>query len=713
MGFTFLTGTGVWIGRSLSYRNFGVAPVVMGVPPHSAADLARVLESAPDGLLVISEDDAIVDANQRALDILGFAREELLGKSCDSLVPERFRAGHAEKRRSWHDAPVARNMGGVPAPRALRKDGTEIGLEIALRELPAVGGKRRVACWFREEGGPAAQSRQLKTLYGVARIIAAAPGLDEAAPPILREICETLGWSVGLLWTATTDGGELRLVHSWSPDDPRLQPFIAHCRARAFTPEEGVIGIAWSRRSPAWIPELESERSFVRLPAARAAGLRSMVVVPILFAGRLLGAMEMYSAIPREPEPELLPLLSGLGSILGEFIDRIRVVEGLRLREERLRQSEKMEAIGRLAGGIAHDFNNMLTAILGFSEELLERLGPDSPCRADLEQIHRAGERSADLTRQLLAFGRRQMLQPRVIDLNATIAGMEPMLRRLLGEKVRLEVLPAAEMCCVKVDPGQFEQVALNLALNGRDAMRGGGTLVIETANLNLDEAYARRHPGVVPGPFVMFSVSDTGTGMDEETRSHLFEPFFTTKVRGQGTGLGLATIHGIVNQSGGHIWVYSELGRGTSFKVYLPRVFEKPHKSEPPAPRPVRGDETILVIEDEEVVRLMVKSILEQQGYRVLMAGCAAEALQTAQEHGPDLHLVLSDVVLPDGNARRLSERIRELAPKARYLFMSGYTSNAIFHNGVLDPGVEFIEKPFAPHDLLVRLRRLLDSPA
>ncbi len=679
--------------------------------PLAGEQLERVLDSSPDALIVVGEDDAILAANDRATEIFGFTREELVGRSCDTLVPERFRDGHSEKRRQWHAAPVPSDMGGIIAPRALRKDGTEIAVRITLRPLPPVDGQRMVACWIHVETGTGSPTSQLRTLYGVTRVIVAAPGLEEAAPSVLKELCEGLGWDVGLLWTATQDGGELRVAHSWTGASVQLDRFVAHCRARAFSPEEGILGAAWSHRTPAWIPDLKREPAFVRIEPARAGGLNSSVAVPIVFAGKLLGALELFSVRPRAEEPETVLLLTGLGAVLGEYIDRVRVSEGLRLREEQLRQSEKLEAIGRLAGGIAHDFNNMLTAILGFSEELIEQVGQDSPLRASLEQIHLAGERSANLTRQLLAFGRRQMLQPRVIDIHASLVLMEPMLRRLLGERVQLDLLKGPEQSCARVDPGQFEQIALNLALNGRDAMRGGGKLVIETGNVDLDEGYGRRHPGVVPGPYVLFAVSDTGTGMDEETRERLFEPFYTTKIRGQGTGLGLATIHGIVNQSGGHIWVYSELGRGTTFKVYLPRVFERPHKSEPPVPRPIDGKETILLIEDEDVVRQMVKAILEPRGYSVIAAATAAEALEKARAAGAAIRLVLSDVVLPDGNARRISERIREFIPRVQYLFMSGYTSNAIFHNGVLDPSVQFIEKPFNPRELLVRIRELLDA--
>ncbi len=381
--------------------------------------------------------------------------------------------------------------------------------------------------------------------------------------------------------------------------------------------------------------------------------------------------------------------------------------------EVQLRQSQKMEAVGRLAGGVAHDFNNLLTIIMGYSQLLLERLGPNEALRWQVEEIKKAGDRAASLTRQLLAFSREQVLKPRVLDLNSAVANTEKMLRRLIGEDVELVTVPAPDLGRVKADPGQIEQVLLNLAVNARDAMPEGGKLTIETANANLDQAYARRHVAVIPGPYVMLAVSDTGCGMDPEVQSHIFEPFFTTKDKDKGTGLGLATVYGIVKQSGGYIWVYSEPGRGTTFKIYLPQVQEAPEALEVEniSRSRVQGTETVLVVEDEESVRSLVRGILQAQGYTVLEARRGDEALEISARHKGPIHLVLTDVVMPQMSGQELASCLATLHPESKVLYMSGYTDHAILHQGVLDPNTAFIGKPFTPDGLARKVRKVLDA--
>ena len=381
--------------------------------------------------------------------------------------------------------------------------------------------------------------------------------------------------------------------------------------------------------------------------------------------------------------------------------------------EEQNRQSQKVEAIGQLAGGIAHDFNNLLTAIQGYCDMLLQDVGPDSDHYQDLTEIRRASERASSLTRQLLAFSRRQILDLRVLDLRDTVQGMRSMLQRLIGENIDVALTLTKESARVKADAGQIEQVILNLALNARDAMPKGGSLLIEVTNVALDDAYARRHIAVKAGPFVMLSVSDTGTGMDSETQTHIFEPFFTTKPSGKGTGLGLSTVYGIVKQSKGNIWVYSEPGRGTTFKVYLPRVDEAEASSLPAGEaRPdaaLTGSETVLVVEDEPGVRELVRKVLERGGYRVILASTPTEALDVVKRTADRIDLLMTDVVLPEKSGRVLAGEISILRPTLRVLYMSGYTDNAIVHHGVLDPGTPFLQKPFKPDVLLRKVRSVL----
>ncbi len=400
----------------------------------------------------------------------------------------------------------------------------------------------------------------------------------------------------------------------------------------------------------------------------------------------------------------------GLEVIEGTVID---ITERKQL-EERLRQSQKMEAVGRLAGGIAHDFNNLLTIITGYGQLLLDRLVPGDLMREQVEEIKQAGDRAASLTRQLLAFSRRQVLTPQVLDLNAVVLNMDKLLRRLIGEDIDLLAFPKSSVGKVRADPGQIEQVILNLALNARDAMPKGGKLTIETADVDIDEAYASSHVAVTPGPYVMLAVSDTGCGMDREAQAHIFEPFFTTKEKGKGTGLGLAMVYGIVKQSGGNIWVYSEPGQGTTFKIYLPRgeeAVEAVGLREPLA-RPVHGSETILLVEDEPSVRSLVRGLLQTRGYMVLEAGWSHEALEISERYRGPIHLLLTDVVMPQMSGQELAGRLEAFHPETKVLYMSGYTDNAVVRRGVLETDAAFIGKPFTSDALARKVREVLDSP-
>jgi signal transduction histidine kinase len=383
--------------------------------------------------------------------------------------------------------------------------------------------------------------------------------------------------------------------------------------------------------------------------------------------------------------------------------------------EEQLRQAQKMEAIGQLTGGIAHDFNNMLTVILGYSELMLQRLKAEDHLRSDVEQVKEAGVRASLLTRQLLAFSRKQVLQPKVLDVNAVLTNMDRMLQRLIGEDVDLVTMPAPGLGRVHADPGQIEQVIVNLAVNARDAMPNGGKLTIETANVELDDAYARKHISVKPGSYVMLAVSDTGCGMDAATQARIFEPFFTTKEVGKGTGLGLSTVYGIVKQSEGYVWVYSEVGRGTTFKVYLPRVEAMAEAVEPSreAAKAIRGSETVLLVEDEKSVRALARSILRAHGYTVLEAGQGKEALLLSGQHEGPIHLMITDVVMPELSGRDLAERLKPSRPNMKVLFMSGYADKAIVHHGELKPDTAFLQKPFTPDALALKVREVLDAPA
>jgi two-component system, cell cycle sensor histidine kinase and response regulator CckA len=406
------------------------------------------------------------------------------------------------------------------------------------------------------------------------------------------------------------------------------------------------------------------------------------------------------------------PLRDANGQVLGAICMSLDVTDRKNL-EEQLRQAQKMEAVGRLAGGIAHDFNNLLMVIQGYADLLADRLPAGDPLHRNAEQIQMAGQRAASLTRQLLAFSRKQMLAPSVISIQTVVADMEKILRRLIGEDVQLETSSVADLWLVKADRSQIEQVIMNLAVNARDAMPQGGRLTIETSNVELDSSFSRHAVVMSPGKYVMLAVTDNGCGMDAETQAHLFEPFFTTKEKGKGTGLGLATVYGIVKQSGGYIWVYSEPGGGTSFKIYLPRIEEEranavrnPRTASKALPR---GCETVLLVEDEDGVRQLAREYLEMNGYTVIAAEDGHTALELAAMHGGPIHLLMTDVVMPGISGRELAQRIAKTRPEIKVLYMSGYTDQAVVHHGILDTGALLLQKPFTMATLASKLREIL----
>ena len=394
-------------------------------------------------------------------------------------------------------------------------------------------------------------------------------------------------------------------------------------------------------------------------------------------------------------------------------------LENWRLHEENaqaeLRQAMKLEAIGRLAGGVAHDFKNLLTVINGYSELLLNRLSPLDANRGFVDEIKRAGQRASELTRQLLAFSRQQILLPEVVSLNTAVQGIDRMLRRLIGEDIEFITVLDPALRLVKVDPGQLDQVLMNLVLNARDAMPRGGKLTIETANVELAEDYVRSCADLKAGPYVLLALSDTGCGMTADVRARIFEPFFTTKDNGDGTGLGLATVHGIVKQSGGHIGVYSEPGHGTSFKVYLPAANEPAtlHHPEILSGDVLGGSETILLAEDEEGVRHIARRALETYGYVILEAGNGCEALQVGQDFDGPIHLLVTDTIMPQMGGYELAQRLSRLRPDMKVLFTSGYTDDAIVRHGVLHSGTPFLQKPFTPQVLAAKVQGILHPPA
>ncbi len=440
---------------------------------------------------------------------------------------------------------------------------------------------------------------------------------------------------------------------------------------------------------------------------------RSLMFVPVQWQNESIGVLSVQSYICNQYNEKHLHLLQSFADQCSGALARVKVEEELQQSEEKLRQSQRLEAVGRLAGGIAHDFNNLLMAITGYSDLAVHHLNPDDPVRRFIDEISKAGKRAASLTQQLLAFSRKQVMQPKEININDLIDGMSNMLKLLAGEDIILSLILEPKLGSVLADPGQMEQVLMNLSVNARDAMPSGGKLTIETANIEFDENLEHNQVEIKLGSYVMFAVSDTGCGMDKETITQIYEPFFTTKEKGSGTGLGLSTVYGIVKQSQGFIFVYSELGGGTTFKVYLPRVTQEQYIPSTPGKShsKLRGTETILLVEDETSVRKLVTRRLREYGYRIIDAASGHEALKSAEQQGDTINLLITDVMMPGMNGKKLAQTLQQKFKQLKVIYMSGYTDNAISHQGILTPGTVYVQKPFAIDTLLREIRNVLDK--
>jgi PAS domain S-box-containing protein len=669
--------------------------------------LGAIVEASWDAIIGTDPEGIITSWNPGAERIYGYPVAEVLGKHLSlTALPDRA----DETRLLFQQL----QQGGVVENHemvGIRKDGRRIDVSMTLALVRGPDGiVRGVSGVTRDITDRRAADEQVRLLHTIALATSEVGGLDETLEVLLRLVCQAAHAPLAVAWVPSVRGVlERRAVWTRPEQRGRFRPMV---EGRQFERTTSLPGRVWSSREPVWISRLAEDEGLSRRLLASELGLRTAFAVPVLAGREAVAVLEVFFDQPRERDARLIGLVSAVGAQIGSLVERRRAEEALRKSEEQLHHAQKMEAIGQLTGGVAHDFNNLLSVILSYSVLLAEELPTGDPRREDLLEIKEAGQRAAALTQQLLAFSRRLVLQPRVMDLNEVIAGTEKMLRRLIGEDVELTVIPARAPARANIDPGQIEQVIMNLAVNARDAMPTGGKLTIELEATELDEGFVAEHAGATRGPHIMVAVSDTGCGMDAATQGRVFEPFFTTKERGRGTGLGLSTVFGIVRQSAGTIWVQSELGKGTTFRIYLPVAKAATDKPllRTVSPMRLHGSETVLLVEDEEGVRKLVRSILHRNGYRVLEAKDGAEALRVAEQQ-PAIDLLLTDVVMPHMSGAAMAARLLASRPGLKLLYMSGYTDNAVVLHGVLRTEAAFLQKPITPGALLSKIREVLDS--
>lgn len=673
-----------------------------------------IVDTALDGVITIDAAGVITDWNAQAAAIFGWSRDEALGKILsETVIPERDREAHNQGLREFLRTGVGPVLNRRIEITARHHDGREFPVELSVS--PARIGEAYIfSAFVRDITERRKAERRLASQYAVTRVLSESVTLEEAVPKIVQAVGESLEWDLGVFWRFDKQTNVLRCLDQWQAPTFQGDAFALAAWHQSFGSGEGLPGRIWADGQPYWISDVARDPAFLRSGVAAQVGLHGGFGFPIRIAGEIEGVIEFYSRYVREPDDELLRMVTDIGLKIGQFGERTKAVDALQQTEAQLRQSQKMEAVGRLAGGVAHDFNNLLTVIRGYSELILSRLAASDPAKREMEEVKKAADRAAGLTSQLLAFSRRQFVATKVVDLNAIVTNMDGMLRRLLGEDI-IEFCSELDqnLGAIKADPGQIEQIVMNLAVNARDAMPTGGRLTVETRNVSIGKGPRRETMPLEPGDYVLLAVKDSGQGMSEETQSHLFEPFFTTKAKGKGTGLGLSTVYGIVKQSGGTIGVESKLDKGTTFKIFFPRVdgTTQTGQTAPVNADRVHGRETILLVEDEPAVRGLVHETLRLHGYTVLEARHGIEALLTGTRHLGPIHLLLTDVVMPQMSGPEVAEKLTSIRPEIKVLYMSGYPDHPVFAQGGIKRDTAFLQKPFTPNVLVQKVREVLDG--
>ncbi len=676
-----------------------------------------LVTQAADAMILHDMNGQLLDVNERTCEGLGYARDELLQMNIADIEVDA--SGNLATPPAWSDLPRRQ-------PRTLEslykhKNGRRFPVEIRMTRL-RIENQDTIFALARDISERKTKEAQLhgrnRELALLNRIIAASANenrIEKILDIACRELAVTfkLPQSAALLWH--NEAKELEAVAEYiTPDvtafteQRSILNKVARVRDNAsiLNPPNPIKPLSWDKivdhADYDVIGDLFEDR-----------GARTLLLLPLAQQDKLSGYLVLESFVQQDFNAEQIRLAKSVADQVSGVLARIRVeIERLRL-EDQYYQAQKMEALGKLTGGVAHDFNNILTIILGASDLLRHRYGPDTAPYNNIKQIYEAAGRAAGLVSQLMAFSRQQVLQPTVLNLNVIVRNFEIMLARVIGEDIEMVTKLDPKLKQVTADPGQIEQVLMNLAVNARDAMPQGGKLTIETANVHLGPDYMQQHVDVIPGDYVMISISDSGVGIPAERQKRIFDPFYTTKPKGEGTGLGLSTVHGIVKQSGGHIWVYSEAGHGTVFKIYLPHsdAPTEQDNADDDQLAAVMGSETLLVVEDEKILQEMIETILSRFGYQVILADCGEHADQVCAAHDGPIDLLLTDVVIPGGeNGVQLAQRLSTNYPQMKVIFMSGYTESAIVHHGVSESDAAFLQKPFLPEALAQKVRSVLD---
>ncbi len=671
---------------------------------------SRAFEYAAAGMALVSPEGSWIKVNRALCDLFGYSAEDFDQELWETIMDPTCRDNDLDHRRKLL-------AGEVPVyhvqKRCIDRHGRTVWVILSV-SLVWEENKPRYFIWQLQDITKRKRAEQQLSLeYAISRILAESVGENRVGPKLLEVLCLEFEWDAGVLWRVTQRSDALRRAAVW-PEGLGGKALEAKEFELIAAGSEGIPGRVWASVEPTWVPDLSAAGEAKDLVAAHQAGYNAAFAFPILIESRVAGVVALYGRKARELDEDLKRILVVLGGQLGQFFQRIAL-------EDKLFQAEKLKTVGKLAGGVAHEFNSILTAIIGRSEMMLAEVPEGSRAHVQGIEIRKAAERAAVLTRQLLAYGRKQFLRVERLDMNQVILGMEGMLGHLLGAQIDIRLRPGDNLAKVEADAGQIEEVIVNLALNSADAMPNGGKLTLQTSNENIEEDAIGRDEDLKAGAYVMLAISDTGIGMTPKVRERAFEPFFTTKEVGKGSGLGLATCYGIVKQSGGHITIYSEPDRGTTVKIYLPRApdslraeTKRKTDGEDPMVELPRGTETILLVEDDRGLREMAEALLRRLGYTVVSASNGAKALALANTGGEEgIDLLFTDIVMPEIDGLKLAEGLRSVSPSIRVLFASAYTGQAIDHQGLVEAGADLLEKPFTPSALARKVRQVLDRPS